>query len=127
LAQLEAELQVLLKEAAAQGITIGGTTTTTTTVTPTTTGTGAATMPSHYVFTRNLALWDEGYDVMYLQEFLVAQNLGPAARAVKAHGLTRTYGNLTLAAVKELQESVGIPASGYFGVQTRAYVNSVDQ
>jgi hypothetical protein len=122
LAQLEAQLQVLLQEAAAEGITI----TTTTSSATSSTAIPSSAIPPNYVFNRNLAFGDTGYDVSYLQEFLIAQNVGPAARALKAHGVSEAYGNLTLAAVREFQTSVGIAPTGYFGVQTRAYVNSLN-
>jgi peptidoglycan hydrolase-like protein with peptidoglycan-binding domain len=95
--------------------------------TPTTTGSSGGTGYLHYFFTRNLALWDTGYDVLYLQQFLIAQNIGPAARAIRAHGLTRTYGSLTLTAVQELQRSIGEVPTGYFGLKTRAYVNALNR
>jgi DNA-binding beta-propeller fold protein YncE len=84
-------------------------------------GTGAST--SSYHFTRNLSLWNPGPDVTALQTYLVNQNTGPAARALAANGTTTTFGLLTYAALKEFQKSVGIPATGYFGPITRAYVN----
>jgi peptidoglycan hydrolase-like protein with peptidoglycan-binding domain len=83
-------------------------------------GTGAST--SSYHFTRNLSLWNTGPDVTALQTYLVNQNTGPAARALAAHGTTKVFGLLTYAALKEFQKSVGIPATGYFGPLTRAYL-----
>jgi peptidoglycan hydrolase-like protein with peptidoglycan-binding domain len=65
-----------------------------------------------------------GTDVRQLQRFLISQNAGAAARALKAHGITKNFGPLTKAALIEFQKSVGIrPTSGYFGPITRAYVN----
>jgi len=77
-------------------------------------------------FTRDLDLGMEGDDVMKLQNFLVAQNKGPAAQALAAHGVTDYFGPLTQAALAEFQAAVGItPAVGYFGPVTRSYVNNL--
>lgn len=112
LAALETELQTLLKEAAAKGITISGVPSSTVSSSP-------------YVFTRNLSLWDQGQDVNKLQRYLVAQDKGPAAEALARHGTTDTFGPLTYAALKEFQKAVGIlPDSGYFGPITRGYVRT---
>jgi peptidoglycan hydrolase-like protein with peptidoglycan-binding domain len=64
-----------------------------------------------------------GVDVTALQKYLIQADEGPAARALKAHGMTRNFATLTKAALIEFQEAVGIhPASGYFGPITRAWV-----
>jgi hypothetical protein len=66
-----------------------------------------------------------GNDVTELQKFLILENEGPAARALKIHGTTKNFATLTFAALKEFQSAVGItPASGYFGPITRAHVNA---
>lgn len=65
-------------------------------------------------------------NVRSLQNFLVAQNKGIAAAALKANGTTLNFGSLTKAALAEWQASVGIsPASGYFGPLTRNYLKSI--
>jgi hypothetical protein len=88
----------------------------------------AAASSPRFVFRRNLEPWDTGGDVQALQEFLVAQDSGPAAEKLKAHGTTMVFGRLTLNALIEFQKKVGItPASGYFGPKTRGYVNNLDQ
>jgi peptidoglycan hydrolase-like protein with peptidoglycan-binding domain len=88
----------------------------------------ASSSTTHIVFIRDLSLGMTGNDVRSLQQFLIQENAGPAARALKAHGTTRTFGALTQAALIEFQKKVGItPTSGYFGPKTRAYVNSVNQ
>jgi Bacterial Ig domain/Right handed beta helix region len=115
LATLEAELQTLLKEAAARGIVIQGVP-------------ALATSSSQYVFTRDLALWDRGKGVNELQRYLVAQNSGPAAEALARHGTTDTFGPLTYAALKEFQKAVDVvPASGYFGPITRGYIKAHEE
>jgi hypothetical protein len=111
LAELEAELQALLAQAAKQGIFIQGTL--------------VNASGSSYTFTRNLSLWSTGKDVQQLQLFLIAQNSGPAARKLKTHGVTHAFGPLTFNALVEFQREVGIrPASGYFGPITRAYLEA---
>lgn len=66
-----------------------------------------------------------GSDVMELQQYLIGENKGPAARALKAHGMTRNFASLTKAALIEFQKAVGIrPASGYFGPITRGWINA---
>jgi hypothetical protein len=83
---------------------------------------------SAFVFTRNLQLNMTGSDVRQLQLFLVSQNTGSEARALKAHGITTNFGTLTKAALIEFQKKAGIkPAIGYFGAITRAYVNNLLQ
>jgi hypothetical protein len=86
-------------------------------------GTGTNTTPPLYIFTRNLELHDKGADVTALQAFLITKNAGSAARILKAHGVTQTFGILTYNALVEYQRSVGIHATGYFGMMTRGKVN----
>jgi peptidoglycan hydrolase-like protein with peptidoglycan-binding domain len=106
LAGLESELQTLLAQAAAKGVSMPGTS-------------------SSFTFTRNLTLYDTGADVTALQQLLINAASGPAAQALAHHGVTKTFGILTYNALKEFQKAVGIvPASGYFGPKTRAYVNA---
>lgn len=76
------------------------------------------------IFTRNLSLWATGADVTALQQFLIGHDTGPAAQKLKTNGTTRTFGLLTYAALKEYQAQVRLPATGYFGPMTRAYLNS---
>ena len=60
-----------------------------------------------------------------LQQFLISENSGPAARNLAAHGTTKNFGALTKNALVEFQKKAGIvPPSGYFGPKTRAYVNN---
>ncbi len=78
------------------------------------------------LFARDLTLNDTGDDVKCLQEILIKQNKGPAAQALAVNGSTSFFGGLTQAALAEFQMSVGIvPPAGYFGVLTRAYLNSL--
>jgi len=65
--------------------------------------------------------------VKQLQQFLISQNAGPAARALTTHGTTKNFGALTRNALIEFQKKAGIkPASGYFGPISRTYVNSIE-
>ncbi|OIP66627.1 MAG: hypothetical protein COV32_03115 [Candidatus Yonathbacteria bacterium CG10_big_fil_rev_8_21_14_0_10_43_136] len=76
-------------------------------------------------FAKNLWKGTRDADVKSLQDFLVAQNKGPAAQALANITTTTYFGEMTLAAVAEYQASVGIsPASGNFGPITRAYISS---
>lgn len=89
-------------------------------------GTSAGTSTNAGGYTRDLDVGDVGADVTMLQNFLIAQNKGPAALALKAHGTTTLFGPLTQAALAEYQTSVGIsPAVGFFGPVTRAHVNGL--
>ncbi len=84
-------------------------------------------LPS-FSFTRNLQFGMTGNDVMKLQEFLIAQHVGPAAQKLALHGASTYFGNLTQNALGEFQKSAGItPAVGYFGPITRKYLNNLDQ
>ena len=80
-----------------------------------------ATMPTH--FTRNLSLWNTGPDIQALQAFLIQTNSGPNAQKLKDHGTTQVFGYLTYNALREYQQSAGLPATGYFGSLTRGEVN----
>ena len=72
----------------------------------------------------NLQVGSRADNVMVLQQFLTAQNKGPAARALANAGATAYFGGLTRAALAEFQANVGIsPASGIFGPITRAYIS----
>lgn len=105
---LQTQLLALLKIAAERGIVVG---------TP-------STIASAGSFASDLFLGSRGANVRRLQEYLIARATGPAARALKANGTSLLYGNLTKAAVREFQASVGISATGGFGPLTRGYVNS---
>jgi hypothetical protein len=108
LAALQAELQTLLNQ-----------------VSTSTSATSATVATPSSQFTRDLKLGLTGSDVKQLQAYLISQNAGTAARALKAHGTTKNFASLTKAALIEFQKKVGIaPAQGYFGPVTRAYVNS---
>jgi len=63
--------------------------------------------------------------VMLLQQFLISQNTGQAARSLAATGATAYFGALTRAALAEFQAQAGIsPALGNFGPMTRSYISA---
>jgi hypothetical protein len=73
----------------------------------------------------NLAQGSRGASVATLQQFLIAQNKGPAAQALANAGATSYFGVLTRAALAEFQANVGVsPALGNFGSVTRAYISA---
>ena len=62
---------------------------------------------------------------MILQQFLISENKGSAAKALAVVGASAYFGNLTLAALAEFQARVGIvPATGNFGAITRGYIKA---
>jgi hypothetical protein len=66
-----------------------------------------------------------GYNVTILQQFLIAQNKGPAAYTLAQVGATAYFGDLTRRALAEFQAYAGIiPPVGYFGTITRSYLRA---
>lgn len=81
---------------------------------------------SSYNYTRDLTVGSKGDDVTALQNFLMSQNKGAKAAALKVVGATGYFGSLTQAALAEYQASASIsPAAGYFGPKSRAHVASL--
>ena len=76
-------------------------------------------------FTRNLALGSTGEDVRALQKYLNSHGFPVASSGPGSPGNeTLRFGGATRAALIQFQVANGIsPASGYFGVITRNYVN----
>jgi DNA-binding beta-propeller fold protein YncE len=75
---------------------------------------------------RSLTIGSQGTDVWALQVFLELDGSGPASMKLASIGPTGYFGSATQAALAEFQKSIGIiPASGYFGPITRAYVNNL--
>ncbi|MDB5266398.1 MAG: hypothetical protein JWN89_213 [Parcubacteria group bacterium] len=73
----------------------------------------------------NLNVGSRGSNVSTLQQFLISQNKGSAARALSSVGATSNFGVMTKAALAEFQMNVGIqPALGNFGPITRAYISA---
>lgn len=81
------------------------------------------TVPSGATAPGDLTLDSQGPLVATLQSFLIAKDIGPAAKALAAAGATGYFGPITQRALIEYQVASGItPASGYFGPKTRAYL-----
>lgn len=75
------------------------------------------------VFTRNLYLGMDGPDVAALQNFLIENATGFAARHLSDVGVSGYFGVLTQNALKEYQAANGImPLSGFFGGKTRELI-----
>ena len=73
----------------------------------------------------NLGKGSRNNSVTVLQQFLISQNKGPAAKALAQNGVTAYFGNMTRSALSEFQASVGIiPAIGNFGPITRAFIKA---
>lgn len=69
----------------------------------------------------DLWLGKRGAGVTWLQEQLIALNLGERSRALASAGVTGYFGPVTKAALAEFQAAKGIaPVEGYFGTKTRA-------
>ncbi len=93
------------------------------------TETTSPTMPTiseiHKV-TKNLKFGMKDGDVRILQQFLINQDKGPAARILKNSDTTNFFGHATKTALIEWQKSNNIaPASGYFGQKTRTLIKSL--
>jgi peptidoglycan hydrolase-like protein with peptidoglycan-binding domain len=74
----------------------------------------------------DLTIGSSGSAVIVLQNFLISQNKGPAARALANAGPTGNLGSITSGALSEYQAAAGIvPADGYDGPATRANIQAV--
>lgn len=73
----------------------------------------------------NLYEKDSGTNVTILQQFLISQNIGSAARALGQVGATGYFGTLTRSALAEFQAHAGIsPALGNFGPVSKIYISA---
>jgi peptidoglycan hydrolase-like protein with peptidoglycan-binding domain len=112
---LIAQINALIAQAKAQGIQLTGIS-----------GAGGSGSPIVLsAVVRPLFLGVSGADVNALQNFLISQNKGAAAAALKNHGATNYFGPLTKAALAEFQAIAGLPATGYFGPLTKAYLKTL--
>jgi peptidoglycan hydrolase-like protein with peptidoglycan-binding domain len=74
-------------------------------------------------FTRNLSLHATGADVKLLQQFLNTHGFVITTSGAGSFGNETTlFGTLTYKALMKYQKSVGLPATGFFGPMTRAYI-----
>ncbi len=99
-------------------------------VTPTTTTTVSTSTQtpqpklSQYNFSRNLSLNMVGKDVKALQQFLNTHGFVIAKTGVGSPGKETTiFGILTYRSLQKFQKSVGLPATGFFGLLTRGYIS----
>lgn len=82
--------------------------------------------PSAYNFTHNLSLHATGADVKLLQQFLNTHGF-PVATTGLGSPLNETtlFGPLTYKALVNYQQSVGLPATGWFGPMTRGVIQNM--
>lgn len=88
-------------------------------------GTGKRiTLSAEPSFTRNLTVGMHGTDVIALQHYLNTHGFPVAMRGVGSLAKeTSFFGKLTKAALGKFQRAAGIvPANGYFGAKTRAFI-----
>lgn len=97
---------------------------TTTSVTTTTSANSGSSFGQQVrMIAMNLGKGSSGSDVAVLQNFLISQGKGSAAKALSDVGATAYFGVLTRAALAEYQANAGInPPLGNFGPITRAYL-----
>lgn len=99
-------------------------TTPTASSTPTTTPRVAASVSSS-PFLFNRQLWDEGPDILALQEFLNTHGFALVATGWGSPGNEiDTFGPHTYRALIKFQSANNLPPTGYFGPLTRALINS---
>ena len=91
--------------------------------------TGSTPSPSsapYLTFTKNLKEGMDDSDVARLEHFLNTHNFPVATTGWGSlNGETTVFGAKTVKALKLFQESINLPATGYFGPMTRAYVNNL--
>ena len=79
-----------------------------------------------FAFTKNLKKGMDDADVMKLQTFLGTHGYPVASKGLGSVEQPSTFfGAKTASALKHYQQSVGLPASGYFGPLTQAYINKI--
>ena len=77
-----------------------------------------------FTFTKNLKKGMDDGDVAQLEMYLDSHGfpVAPSGWGLLAQPST-VFGSKTVAALKRFQKSINLPATGYFGPMTRAYVN----
>jgi len=85
----------------------------------------SSTAPSTVSFTQNRQLWDEGPDILALQQWLNANGYPLVSTGWGSPGYeTDTFGLHTYAALIKFQQAHELPATGFFGSLTRAAINA---
>ena len=74
---------------------------------------------------KNLKIGTISKDVKILQQFLISQNKGPSAKALKKNGATNNFGSLTKKALMEWQKANGLKPDGIFGVKAREKIKAL--
>lgn len=76
-------------------------------------------------FPHNLQFWDQGADILMLQQFLNTHGFIIATNGPGSEGSeTNFFGPHTYRALIKFQSANNLPATGYFGPLTRALINS---
>lgn len=100
-----------------------GATTTTASTAPAAPTTTPAEPSTSYQFTINRQLWDEGPDILALQQWLNTNGFPLVSTGWGSPGYeTDTFGLYTYAALIKFQEANNLPATGYLGPLTRAAI-----
>ena len=83
--------------------------------------------PTFTTFSQNLQLWDQGPDILALQQWLNANGYPLAQTGPGSPGQeTDIFGPHTYRALVQFQAVHGIPSTGFFGPLTRAAINSLN-
>ena len=78
-------------------------------------------------FTSALARGSNSSEVKWLQQFLISQSKGSAAKKLESFGVNGNFGPMTEAALKEFQAASGISPVGVLGPKTKAYIQTLIQ
>ena len=82
-----------------------------------------STTSSQYSFSHDLSLHMRGVEVKQLQEYLNTHGFIIATTGAGSLGNeTSLFGSLTYKALQKFQNSIGLPATGFFGPMTRGYI-----
>ena len=76
-------------------------------------------------FTSALARGSNSSEVKWLQQFLISQSKGSAAKKLESFGANGNFGPMTEAALKEFQAASGISPVGVLGPKTKAYIQTL--
>ncbi len=73
----------------------------------------------------DLSVGAEGANVGLVQAFLIARGVGPHADALRNEGATGYFGTMTEAALREYQNTHGMPANGTYDALVRAHLSQL--